>query len=289
VLCESSCTVSLFQAIAIAILQGVSELFPVSSLGHAVIIPSLLHWNINRDDPTYLAFLVVLHLGTAIALLVFYREAWVKIIQAFVKAVVRGKLSDDPHERIAWLVIIGTLPVGLLGVFLEKPVRALFGSTLLVAGFLVVNAFVMFAGEALRRRSTAATIPLSELSWASAVKIGFAQSLALLPGISRSGCSIVASLLLKLSHEESAEYAFLLATPVIFAASLLEIPKLFAPDVHLALVNSLVGGVVAAITAYISVAFLTKWFKENDLRPFGWYCLAIGGLTIALTLTKVIS
>ena len=280
---------SLAQAIAIAILQGVSELFPVSSLGHAVIVPALLHWNINRNDPTYLAFLVVLHLGTGIALMAFYRDTWAKIIRAFIKALIRGKMSDDPDERIAWLLIAGTLPVGLLGVFLEKPVRALFGSTLIVAIFLVINAFVMFAGEELRKRSAENTRPLSSLSWIDAAKVGLAQSLALLPGISRSGCSIVAALLLKLSHQDAANYAFLLATPVIFAASVLEIPKLLAPDVHLALVNSLVGGVVAAVTAYISVAFLTKYFQENDLRPFGWYCLLLGGVTIVLSLTKVIA
>lgn len=273
----------------IAVLQGVSELFPVSSLGHAVVVPALLHWKIDRDDPTYLAFLVVLHLGTAVALLIFYRDAWVRILRAFVRAVARGSLSADPDERVAWIVLIGTLPVGLLGVFLEKPVRTLFSSTLLVGSFLVINAFVMFAGEALRRREHARAEPLSELSWLDALKVGFAQSLALLPGISRSGCSIVAGLLLKLSHEDAAKYAFLLATPVILAASLLEVPRLMAPEVHLALVNSVVGGIVAAVTAYFSVAFLTRYFQENDLRPFGWYCLALGALTIVLSLTKVIA
>jgi undecaprenyl-diphosphatase len=281
--------VSFLQAIVIAVLQGVSELFPVSSLGHAVVIPALLHWKIDRDDPTYLAFLVVLHLGTAVALLIFYRDAWIRILRAFARAVMSGKVSADPDERIAWLVLIGTLPVGMLGVFLEKPVRALFGSTLLVGAFLVVNAFVMFAGEALRRREHAQPQSLSELTWVDAVKVGFAQSLALLPGVSRSGCSIVAGLLLKLSHEDAAKYAFLLATPVILAASLLEVPRLAAPEVHLALVNSVVGAIVAAVTAYFSVAFLTRYFQENDLSPFGWYCLALGVVTIALTLTKVIA
>lgn len=280
---------SIEQAIAIAVLQGVSELFPVSSLGHAVVVPALLHWHIDRNDPTYLAFLVVLHLGTAIALLIFYRDAWAKIARACVAALVRGKISDNRDEKIAWLVILGTVPVGILGVFLEKPVRALFGSTLIVAIFLVINAFVMFGGEALRRRSTANDRPLEALTWLDAIKVGLAQSLALLPGISRSGCSIVAALLLKTSHEDAAKYAFLLATPVIFAASLLELPKLFAPEVHLALVNSLVGGVVAAVTAYFAVAFLTKYFQENDLRPFGWYCLLLGGVTAVLSLTKVIA
>jgi undecaprenyl-diphosphatase len=282
-------TVTFSQAMAIAILQGVSELFPVSSLGHAVLIPALLHWDIKRDDPSFLAFIVVLHLGTAVALLAFYWREWLAISGALVKSVIRGKLSEDVHERTGWLVIIGTIPVGLLGLFFEKPVRSLFASTAGVACFLILNAGVMFFGEYLAKRSTTETKPLANLSFTDAVKVGFAQSLALLPGISRSGCSIVAGLLLKLSHEEAAHYGFLLATPVILLASVLEIPKLFAPDVHLALMESIAGGVLAAITAYVSVAFLTRYFRENSLRPFGWYCLVIGGGTLALTLLKVVA
>ena len=252
-------------------------------------MPALLHWHIQRDDPTFLAFIVVLHLGTAIALLAFYWRDWLGITRALVGSVVRGRLSDDPIERLGWLIILGTIPVGLLGVLLESPVRKLFGSTAGVAIFLILNAGIMFFGEALSKRVQATTVPLAQLSFADAVKVGFAQSLALLPGISRSGCSIVAGLLLKLSHEDSAHYAFLLATPVILLASLLEIPKLFSPDVHLALIESVVGGVVAAITAYLSVAFLTRYFKHNSLRPFGWYCLAIGAISLTLSLTKVIA
>ena len=277
------------QAIAIAILQGVSELFPISSLGHAVVIPSLLHWHIDRHDPSYLAFLVVLHLGTAIALLAFYRKDWVRITAAFVRSVVAGKISNDRDERLAWLLVAGTIPVGLLGAFLEGPVRTLFGSTAIVSIFLILNAFVMFAGERLKHRSeTAGACELSSLPWIDGVKVGLAQSLALLPGISRSGCSIVAGLLLDLSHEEAAHYSFLLATPVILAASVLELPKLFAPEVHLALVESLIGAVISAVTAYASVAFLTKYFEHNDLRPFGWYCLVLGAVTLALVQAKVI-
>jgi undecaprenyl-diphosphatase len=167
----------------------------------------------------------------------------------------------------------------------------LFGSSALVAGFLILNAFVMFAGEALRRRELAAAsaVPLAGLSWANAAKVGFAQSAALLPGISRSGASIVAGLVLRLTHDDAARYSFLLATPVILAASLLELPKLFTPQAHAVLGQSAVGAVIAAITAYASVAFLTSWFHSHDLRPFGWYCLIFGSLSLALALAKVIS
>jgi undecaprenyl-diphosphatase len=264
----------------LAVLQGASELFPISSLGHTVLVPALLHWNFDRRDPTFLAFVVALHLGTAVALIAFYRLEWTRIVRALVASVVRGKLSDDADERLGWLLVVGTVPVALLGVFLEAPVRAFFGSSALVAIFLICNGFVMFAGEALRRRAAgaAAAEPLARLPWADGAKIGLAQAAALLPGISRSGSSIVAGLLLKLDHEDAARYSFLLATPVIFAAA--------ASGV---LVQAIVGGVVAAFVAYASVAFLTRWFHSHDLRPFGWYCLIFGTGCLALALAKVIS
>ena len=222
----------------------------------------------------------------------FYRSDWVRISRAFAGSVSRGTLSEDPDERIAWLLIVGTIPVAILGVFLEKPVRAFFGSTALVAGFLILNAFVMFAGEALRRRSigkTEGARPLASLPWKDGGLIGFSQAFALLPGISRSGSSIVAGLLVGLSHEAAARYSFLLATPVILAASVLEVPRLLAPEAHGVLAQAIVGGVLAAITAYASVAFLTRWFASHDLRPFGWYCLVVGTVALVLSLTKVIA
>ncbi len=269
------------QAIVLALLQGVSELFPISSLGHTILVPALLHWrNIDRSGPTFLAFVVVLHLGTALALLTFYRKEWWAIVRALVASVVRGKLSDERDERIGWLLVVGTIPVGILGVLLQHPVRALFGSPAPAAVFLAINGLVMFAGEALRRRQHAmvgrADHPIERLTFAQSVGVGFAQSFALLPGISRSGASMVASLLCDLDHEDAARYSFLLATPVILAASLLEIPKLFAPDAHVVAMQAIVGCIVSGVAAYLSVAFLTRYFKSNDLRPFGWYCLIVG-------------
>jgi len=267
---------------AIAVLQGVSELFPVSSLGHAVIVPAFLHWSIDRSDPTYLAFLVVLHLGTVLALLLFYRETWLAIARAWWASIVRGRLSDDPHERMGWLVVLATLPVGLLGASLEAPVRQLFSSTIAVGCFLIINAFMMWGGEVLRRHR-AGDRPLDALTWRDAVLIGFAQAFALLPGISRSGSAITAGLLLRLNHEDAARYAFLLATPVILAASLLEIPRLVAPEVHLALTESLCGGFLAAVTAYVSLRFLTRYLRDHDLRPFAVYCALLGVATVGMS------
>jgi undecaprenyl-diphosphatase len=284
--------VTFVQAMLLAVLQGVSELFPVSSLGHTVLLPPLLHWGINQADESFLAFVVILHLGTAVALLVFYREEWVRIARALVASIVRGRLSDDRDERIGWLLVVGTVPVGILGVLLQGPVRALFASPIPVAAFLMVNAFVMFGGEELRRRQHARQDrppkPIERLTWREGLLVGVAQSLALLPGISRSGSSIVAGLLADLDHEDAARYAFLLATPVIFAASLLEVPKLFEPGVTIGPVEALAGCLVAGVTAYASVAFLTRYFRHNDLRPFGWYCLVAGAVALLLFATKVV-
>lgn len=281
------------QAIALAVLQGVSELFPVSSLGQTILIPALFHWkNINRADPTFLAFVTVLHLGTALALLIFYRRTWVRIVRAFIGSVVRGKITADPDEKMAWLLVVGTIPVGLLGVLLKDPVRKFFGSAELASAFLILNAFIMFFGEYLRRRQKQQfhrpDKGITQLTWLESVGVGFGQSLALFPGISRSGASMVAGLLANLNHEDAANYSFLLATPVILAAGLLEVPDLLGPGRHLVLLQALVGGIVAGVAAYLSIAFLVRYFERNDLRPFGWYCLLFGALCLALALKGVI-
>jgi undecaprenyl-diphosphatase len=285
--------VTFIQALVLALLQGVSELFPVSSLGHTILVPAVLHWtNIDRSAPSFLAFVVVLHLGTAVALVLFYRREWAAIVRALVVSVVRGKLSDDPEERIGWRLVVGTIPVGLLGVALEQPVRQLFGSPAPAAAFLAINGLVMFLGEYLKRlreRRTAQEKPIESISYGQSVFVGFAQALALLPGISRSGASMVAGLLCDLDHANAARFSFLLATPVILAAALLEIPKLFAPAAHVVLVQAIAGGVAAGIAAYLSVAFLTRYFRSNDLRPFGWYCLIVGIVCFVLARMGVIS
>ncbi len=285
--------VTFVQAMLLAVLQGVSELFPISSLGHTVLLPALLRWNVDEGSESFLAFVVVLHLGTALALVLFYRRDWLALIRAFVATIVRGRIGSDADERTVWLLVAGTIPVGILGVLLESTVKKLFASPVPVSLFLFANGFVMLLGEWLRRRQKAAAArpyrALPELRAGDGVLVGLAQALALLPGISRSGSAIVAGLLRDLHHEDAARYSFLLATPVIFAASVLELPKLFAPGAHVVLVQALVGGLLAAVTAYASVAFLTRWFEHNDLAPFAWYCLAAGALSFVLFATKVIA
>jgi undecaprenyl-diphosphatase len=276
----------------LAVLQGVSELFPISSLGHTVLIPPLLHWHVDESDESFLAFVVVLHLGTAIALLAFYQKTWVRIVRALLASIVRGRLGSDRDERLGWLLVAGTIPVGILGVLFQSSVRGLFASPIPVAIFLMINALVMFAGEALRRRQHGRgerdAKPIERLTWLEGIGVGVAQSCALLPGISRSGSSIVAGLLFDLDHEDAANYSFLLATPVILLAALLEIPVLFKPGVAIGPVEAIAGCVVAGVTAYASVAFLTRYFQHNDLRPFGWYCLLAGAAALILFSMKVV-
>ncbi len=276
-----------FQALVLALLQGVSELFPISSLGHTILVPALLAWhNIDRSSPSFLAFVVVLHLGTALALIVYYRAEWSAIVRALLASLVRGRLSNDRDERIGWRLVVATIPVGILGVIFEVPVRHLFGSPAFAALFLLINGLIMFAGEALRRRQRRAVgradKPIERLSFPESISVGFAQAFALLPGISRSGVSMVAGLLCDLDHEDAARFSFLLATPVILAAALLEMPRLFAPAAHVVLLQAVVGGIAAGAAAYLSVAFLTRYFRSNDLRPFGWYCVIVGAISLVL-------
>ncbi len=273
---------SLVEALLLAALQGFSELFPVSSLGHTVIIPALIGWKIDQSSHTFLPFVVMLHLGTAVALFTFFWREWVSIIRALLRSVVRGKLSDDPEEHIAWMVVLGTVPAAVIGLFFEKQLKVLFAAPAIAAAFLIVNGFVLFIGERVRRQRAREGSTIAILSWRQAVLIGAAQSAALFPGISRSGATMVAGLAAGLDHETSARFSFLLATPIILGAGLLEVPLLFGPDGQAMLGQALAGAVVAGITAWLSVTFLMRYFKVGRLDPFAYYCWAFGVLSLII-------
>jgi undecaprenyl-diphosphatase len=305
---------SYFQAAVIGLVQGVSELFPVSSLGHSVLVPALLggSWkalvtqSASADSGTspYLAFIVALHVATAIALLVFFRQDWIRIVAGFGRTVkpsvaARRIVTHDADERLAWLLIIATIPVGITGLALEHTFRTLFAKPLAAAIFLSVNGLVLLAGERLRRRApvsedaprepvgahlpgTAGAVEpeplrrLTTLSYREAGIIGFFQTFALLAGISRSGISMVGGLARGLSHRDAARFSFLLATPVILAAGVLKLPSLAGPagtGIH---GQVLVGAVVAGLASYVSVKFLTRWFETRTLTPFAVYSLVVG-------------
>lgn len=277
---------SLWQALFLGFLQGATELFPVSSLGHAVLLPRLLGWSFNQSDPTFVPYVVLLHLGTAGALLVVFREDWVRIIRAFFRAVYRGRIGEDPNERLAMLLFVGTTPAGLLGAFFESDLKKLFATPRVAAVFLVINAGIMGTGELLRRRaerrrSTEASsdpekafAQESDLGFFPGLVVGASQALALFPGISRSGTTITAGLVAGLKHESAARFSFLLATPIILAAGVLEVPRLFQSGTPIGMY--LGGALVAAVTAYLSTRFLLRYFRSGRLDPFAIYCLVLG-------------
>ena len=271
-----------FQAIFMAILQGMTELFPVSSLGHAVVLPRLLGWDLDENAAYFLPFLVVLHLGTAAALLIYFWRDWIGLLLA-----VLGRGS--PEERrtqwrlLAWIVV-ATIPAVIFGFALRKPLGALFGAPAVAAAFLIVNGGVLFVGERLRRRG--GDRRLEDLSWRGALLIGLLQSTALIPGISRSGATMVGGLLIGLRHQAAAHFSFLIATPIILGAAVLEVPKLLREGAH---INGIawLAGLVAGITAFLSVAFLMRYFRRHEfeaLDPFAYYCWAAGAISLGLIL-----
>lgn len=302
---------SYLQSVVIGVLQGVTELFPVSSLGHSVLVPAWIGGNWSHlvteygtkesEQSPYLAFIVALHVATALALLVFYRRDWIQIIGAFFHTM-RTRKVQTSTERLAWLIVIATIPVGITGLTLEHTFRVLFAKPGAAAAFLTINGLILLLGEYLRRRAEARSLAHAEvaagadkrvggtdteppagphrrletLGYREAGLIGLFQTFALLAGISRSGITMVGGLLRGLDHEDAAKFSFLLATPVIFAAGLLKIPSLLGPAGAHIHGQVIVGAIAAGLSAYASVRFLTRYFTTRTLTPFAVYCLLAG-------------
>ncbi len=275
--------ISYLQAIVLGALQGIAEPFPISSLGHAVIVPKLLGWNIHQDDEFFLAFLVATHCATALVLFVFFWQDWKRIIAGFVRSL-RGQATPaDSDARLAWVIVIGTIPAGILGLALEHKLRALFASPTSAAIFLTINGVLLLGFERLRRRPPRpgdyegdADPRISRMSFRQAFAIGTAQAAALIPGISRSGITMGGGLLTGLSNEDAARYAFLLATPIIGAAGLLKLPDLMGSAGDGVRGQALVGAIAAALATWFAVKFLLRFFETNRLSPFGVYCILAG-------------
>jgi len=275
--------ISYGQAIVLGLLQGFSELFPISSLGHSVILPQLLGWDIHQNDDFFVTFLVATHLATALVLLGFFWRDWVRIVRGLGRSLRNREIGDDSDARLGWLLVVGTVPAGLLGLLLEHALRDLFASGRSAAFFLILNGFMLYGAERLRRRA-----PVVEgaegsdariaqrLTWRSALGIGAAQAVALIPGFSRSGATMGGGLLAGLSNEDSARFAFLLATPIIGAAAALKLPDLFGAGGNGVRGPALVGAICSALTAYLAVRFLMRYFETNRLTPFAVYCVAAG-------------
>ena len=303
------------EAIVIGLLQGVTELFPVSSLGHSVLIPAIIggRWardlSLGGDQSPYLTFLVAVHVATAVALVVFFRHDWVRIVRGLFTSLHDRRISTA-DQRLAWLLIVATIPVGIAGLLFEHVVRTALGKPLPASIFLILNGVMLAVVERLKSRAPV-LVPavagqdeqgrayyrsvedtesgsdqrLAAQSWKQATLIGAAQILALLPGISRSGATMGAGLLRGLSHEDAARFAFLLATPVIAAAGVLKLPELAGPTGQAVLGQVLAGSVVAGLAAYGSLRFLTRYFETRTLNPFAVYCVVAGLVGFAWTAT----
>jgi undecaprenyl-diphosphatase len=275
--------ISYFQAAMLGLLQGVSELFPVSSLGHSVILPRLVGWHIHQNDKFFITFLVATHLATAIVLLLFFWRDWVRIVKGLGRSLRdRGIAPDDADAKLGWLLVVGTIPAGLLGLLLEHKLRSVFASAQSAAIFLCLNGFLLYGAELLRRRAPVVeeeddTRIARTVSWRDTALIGTAQALALIPGLSRSGATMGGGLLVGLSHKDAARFAFLLATPIIGAAAVLKLPELAGPTGNGVRGPALVGALCSAFTAYLAVRFLMRYFERNTLTPFAIYCFLAGG------------
>ncbi|MES1248547.1 MAG: undecaprenyl-diphosphate phosphatase [Actinomycetota bacterium] len=269
-------------AVILGLLQGATELFPISSLGHTVILPGLLGWHIHQDDPYFLDFLVATHLATAIVLLLFFWHDWVRIVKGLGRSLRdRGIGEDDADAKLGWLLVVGTIPAGILGLLLQDTLRKAFGSPKVAAAFLIANGLLLFGAEYLRRRAPQTVHDddvriAKQLSFRDAAVIGTVQSLALIPGFSRSGASIGGSLLRGLSHKDAARFAFLLATPLIGAAALLKLPDLFGHNGDGVRGQALVASLLSALTAFLAVKFLMRYLETNTLMPLAVYCFAAG-------------
>jgi undecaprenyl-diphosphatase len=274
--------ISYGQAALLGLLQGFSELFPISSLGHSVILPQLLGWDIHQNDSFFITFLVATHLATALVLLAFFRRDWARILRGLGRSLRSREIGGDSDARLGWLLIVGTVPAGLLGLLLEHALRDLFASARSAAFFLMLNGFMLYGAERLRRRAPAAEEGESDeriarrLSWRDALGVGAAQAIALIPGFSRSGATMAGGLLVGLSNEDSARFAFLLATPIIGAAALLKLPELLGSSGNGVRGPALVGSLCSALTAYLAVRFLMRYFETKRLTPFAVYCVVAG-------------
>jgi undecaprenyl-diphosphatase len=272
--------ITYFQGAVLGLLQGVAELFPISSLGHSVILPNLLGWNIHQNEPYFLTFLVATHFATAVVLLGFFWRDWVRIIRGLARSL-RDRAIGDADAKLGWLLIIGTIPAGILGLLLQDWLRKFFASPEYASIFLALNGMLLFGAEALRRRAPAAAEDDDEriaqtVGWGQAASVGAAQSIALIPGFSRSGAAMGGGLLVGLSHKDAARFAFLLATPIILAAAVLKLPDLAGSQGNGVRGPALVGALCAALTAYLSVRFLMRYFETRTLIPFAVYCLCAG-------------
>jgi undecaprenyl-diphosphatase len=291
--------ISTFQAIVLGVLQGATELFPVSSLGHTVLFPTLFRWhNVvvwqSQPESPWLAFVVMLHVGSAVGLLVYFWRDWIAVIRGFFATLGKRRI-ETPTERLAWLIVCATIPVGILGLVLERVVREALAKPLSAAIFLIVNGCVLIYGERYRRRAEVRELArreglnpegsraLDTMEYREAGIIGAIQSTALIAGISRDGVVMTGGLARGLDNADAARFGFLLATPPILAAGIVKLGDLTGPNGAGVRGAAVIAAACAAVTAVVTVHFLTRYFKKGNLRPFGIYCIVFGIFMTAFT------
>jgi undecaprenyl-diphosphatase len=306
--------VTYLQAIILGLVQGVTELFPVSSLGHSVLIANLFGWNKlssqqTADSSPFLTLLIMMHVATAIALIIFYRKEWVRIVKGFVRSVQSRKIGHDSDAKLAWLLIAATIPAGLFGLIFEHKLRAAFATAFFAIIFIIINGVMLIRGDRMvavaelnrprQRVKDTEAVSLDELAVARtarvvsdhltlerAVLIGTAQIGALFAGISRSGITMLTALRSGLDHQDAARFSFLLATPIILAAGIYKLPTVLGSAGDGIRGQILVGSLLAGIGAYVSVRFLDKYFRNKSLRPFGWYCIGFGIFMLLVSILR---
>ncbi len=282
---------SYLQSLILGSLQGCAELFPISSLGHSVVLPALLGWHIDESAPFFLTFLVATHFATALVLFLFFFKDWMRIIRGIFFSLKERDVGVNADARLGWLIIISTIPAGAIGILFENQIRTLFISAASAAFFLMLNGALLFGAELLRKRAPAAALSgtlasdarIADLPWQKGILVGALQALALIPGFSRTGASLAGGLMAGLSHEDALRFSFLLATPIIGAAALLKLPELAAVG-GAAVSVSVVGALCAGLFAFLAVKFMTRYFsvRQRTLIPFALYCALAGAVSLVL-------
>ncbi len=270
---------TIFESIFLGIVQGITELFPISSLGHSIILTGILKWNLSENANSFLMFLVATHFATALVLFIFFWKDWKKIIFGLFNS----------NSKLGWLLILGTVPAGIIGILFQEKIKNLFVSPIYASFFLIINGFMLYFAEIFRKKAksseninNADERLAKSISWVQSIKVGLMQILSLIPGFSRTGSTITGGLMVGLSHEDAVRFSFLLATPIIGGAALLKLPELVKTGSPHEITIDFIGALFAALGAYISVKFLTKYFKTKKLTPFAVYCVAAGILSAAI-------
>ncbi len=271
-----------FQALIMGIVQGLTEFLPVSSSGHLVIVPHLLGWT----DPfiTSLAFSVMLHMGTLVALLVYFRADWLAIVPAGLATIRDRSFKDDPNRKLAWLIVVATIPAVIAGPILNDRLEAAVRTAEDVAIALVIGAAILWLADQVGRKVNG----LERISFRLALAIGLAQSIALVPGISRAGITISAGLFAGLTREAAARFSFLMATPVIAGAGLFEARNLLSGDAGVAIqVGPLLVGMIAALVAGLAAIYLMlRYVRTRSYLVFVIERLVVAALVLVVFLSR---